>query len=117
MYTDVLVNAAILDMRTGRADEARAYLLEALEIDCTLYAEDHEIISTAYFNLACNEALAGNKAEAFRLLREAVDRKYPFDDLGTDDDLASLRGDPEFHAILEAHQQVLRDFEANKSED
>ena len=54
-----------------------------------------------YYNLACSFALVGEKDEAFRALRRAVQLGYrDWDHLKRDSDLKSLRDDPRFENLL-----------------
>jgi tetratricopeptide (TPR) repeat protein len=56
---------------------------------------------TVHYNLACSLALLGHGDEAFAALEAAVQRGY--DDgphLADDEDLAALRPDPRFQALL-----------------
>jgi len=80
---------AIPHLRAGRYDEARRILHEALE-------ENPGNPSTLY-NLACTEALAGERDRALELLDEAVtgDDRYR-EYARTDEDFASIRDDPRF---------------------
>jgi tetratricopeptide (TPR) repeat protein len=56
---------------------------------------------TAWYNLACSHALLGRPADALDSLRQAVRTGYNEARwMRADPDLASLRGHPEFHAIL-----------------
>jgi tetratricopeptide (TPR) repeat protein len=81
--------AASPHLRAGRYDEARQLLHEGLEAK----PGSPPLI----YDLACVEALAGEKDKAFELLHEAVAsderfRKYA----QTDEDFASIRDDPRF---------------------
>jgi len=59
--------------------------------------------STAHYNLACSLALTRRRAEALRELRRALELGYDdFRWMQKDPDLASLRDDPEFRALLPA---------------
>ena len=60
----------------------------------------------ATYNLACVEALSGNKDEAFRLLNVIV-ATHQFVDPSNDDDLASLRSDPRFEKLVTAFKKNL----------
>jgi tetratricopeptide (TPR) repeat protein len=76
-------------LRAGRFDEARRVLQEGLE--------EKPGSPPILYDLACAEALAGERERALELLNEAVTaderfRKYA----ETDDDLASIRDDPRF---------------------
>lgn len=58
------------------------------------------------YNLACVEALSGNKDEAFRLLN-IVAATHQFIDPSPDEDLASLRNDPRFEQLTAAFKKNL----------
>lgn len=60
----------------------------------------------ATYNLACVEALSGNKDEAFRLLN-AVAATHQYLDITKDDDLASLRTDPRFERLTTTFKKNL----------
>ncbi|MGQ9661518.1 MAG: TPR end-of-group domain-containing protein, partial [Kiritimatiellia bacterium] len=58
---------------------------------------------TIYYNLACAYALEGRLDEALSHLEQAVRKGFrDVEQMKKDQDLASLRGRPEFHKILEA---------------
>jgi tetratricopeptide (TPR) repeat protein len=76
-------------MREGRYDEARRLLHEGLE------AKPGN--ASILYNLACNEALAGETGTALDLLNEAVTTDERFREYAqTDPDFASIRDDPRF---------------------
>ena len=59
-------------------------------------------LNVAWYNFACGAAIAGHTDEAFRYLREAVDKGFVYaDTMSEDKDLASLRSDPRFTGILD----------------
>ncbi len=59
--------------------------------------------ATAYYNLACSLALSKRKADALRVLRQAVDLGYSdLDWMQQDPDLEVLKNHPEFRALLAA---------------
>ncbi|MEY3608914.1 MAG: hypothetical protein RLZZ447_1702 [Verrucomicrobiota bacterium] len=59
--------------------------------------------STAHYNLACSLALTRRRTDALRELRRALELGYDdFRWMQQDPDLASLRDDPEFRALLPA---------------
>lgn len=75
--------------------------LEGLAVDRRLVAARPED-SGAHYNLACSLALTGDVDGAFAALTRAVELGY--DDaefLASDPDLAALRADPRFTALLE----------------
>jgi Flp pilus assembly protein TadD len=57
---------------------------------------------TAHYNLACSLALCGQTVEALDALDEAVQHGYQDGaHLAADDDLATLRDEPRFRALVE----------------
>ncbi|MCI0567597.1 MAG: tetratricopeptide repeat-containing serine/threonine protein kinase [Acidobacteria bacterium] len=82
---------AIALQRAGRTQQAaEVYRLAAA------LTED----SDGMYNLACYMALTGDRSEAIRLLRRAVDLGDVDSYIERDPDLATLRGDPGFDAIV-----------------
>lgn len=80
---------AMPHMREGRYDEARRHLREGLAA--------RPGSAAILYNLACTEALAGESDEALDLLKEAVVADERFRGYAqTDEDFASIRGDPRF---------------------
>ncbi len=92
-YIDVLRCQGELLTRKGLHERA-------LQIDRRLVALVPEDCVVQY-NLACSLALAGEPREAVQTLRTALEFGYEdFDYLLVDNDLDSLRSDPEFQALL-----------------
>lgn len=77
-----------------RYDEAKALLLEGLEV--------HPGNASLLYNLACMEALSGGKDAALEHLAQAVSNPRFRGFAETDTDLDSLRDDPRFSAALES---------------
>ena len=76
-------------VREGRYDEARRLLHEGLEAK-----PGHPAI---LYDLACVEALAGERERALELLNESVAAEERFREYAqTDEDFASIRDDPRF---------------------
>jgi cupin domain len=74
---------------------ARAILEQGLEI--------HPEAAGLHYNLACLEAIAGERQAALSLLRTAVAHQAEVAEWAREDeDLAALRGDPEFEALTGA---------------
>jgi hypothetical protein len=82
--------------------EGRAYLDRYLEI-----MEKQEASDPAFliYQRACFAAVAKEREEALQLLRRAVELGYPTESMAWDQDLVSLRGDPEFDALISAAKQ------------
>jgi tetratricopeptide (TPR) repeat protein len=81
--------AASPHIRAGRYDEARRMLHEGLEAKSGSPA--------ILYDLACVEALAGEKDRALELLNESVAAEERFREYAqTDEDFASIRDDPRF---------------------
>jgi len=92
--------AALTDL--GHVLTALGRYEEGLEIDRELAHRAPEDSSVLY-NLACSLALTGHADEAFRTLERAILHGYAdADHLAEDEDLASLREDPRFAALLRA---------------
>jgi tetratricopeptide (TPR) repeat protein len=75
-----------------RYDEAKALLLEGLEL--------HPGNASLLYNLACAEALTGEKDAAFTHLAEAAKNPRFREFATTDSDFDSLRDDPRFSEAL-----------------
>jgi tetratricopeptide (TPR) repeat protein len=81
---------ALPHVASGDYDTARTMLEEALT------EKDAAVL---HYQLACVEALAGNKERALAELQVAIDREARFrEHAAKDEDLASIRDDPRFPA-------------------
>src|SRR5262249_4510961 len=70
--------------------------------------------TNAYYNLACIEAIQGHKPQALDYLRKAVGKGFTsYQWLLEDGDLTSIRGDPEFNAIVELARSGAADDTGN----
>jgi tetratricopeptide (TPR) repeat protein len=90
---DVLFELGELYTQMGRIEEG-------LEVDRKLVKilPDNP---TVHYNLACSLALAGEKRKALKALETAFKRGFTdFNMLLEDDDLESLREEPDFRALL-----------------
>jgi tetratricopeptide (TPR) repeat protein len=97
---EVLVDLGELYTRTGR-------YREGLEIDRRLVKVIPDN-ATVHYNLACSLALLGQNEGAIKALRKALRRGFnDFKHLKEDPDLAGMRGDPEFEALLEMAPETL----------
>jgi hypothetical protein len=86
-----------------RFAEAEKLDLDVLERERRVLGPDHPINAAVLYNLGCCAALAGDRRKALRYLREAVAHGMSGEvarTMAKDSDLQSLRGDPEFEALL-----------------
>jgi tetratricopeptide (TPR) repeat protein len=91
----------------GNLETAREIFEKSLEIQHRALGSRSRRIGTAYYNLTCISALQGRRNEALRYLREAFDVGWTWAGVFEDSDLDSLRGDPEFEAMMEEMQERL----------
>ena len=82
---------------------------DLLEIRKRVLGDDHPDTARLLYNLACFEAVQGDRSMAMDRLRQAVDAGWWKADLMTEDsDLESLRG-PELDALIERVRQNAAD--------
>jgi mannose-6-phosphate isomerase-like protein (cupin superfamily) len=89
--------AGVPAIKDGRSDEAKALLLEGLEL--------HPGNTTLLYDLACVEALMGDDDEAIAHLEQSFANPRLREHARSDTDLDSLRDDPRFTAALTAPGQ------------
>jgi tetratricopeptide (TPR) repeat protein len=96
---------AIFELRRGQPEEAARLYRRALD---TL-GEPHEITNYYYvYNVACYQALTGQREPALANLRRAViDLGYTGAPLATDRNLGPLRGDPAIAEILAEAKRLI----------
>jgi serine/threonine protein kinase len=93
----------------GRYAEAEKLQLETIELERRISGPDHPSTALGVYNLACIKALAGEKEEAFTLLRQSLDHGLSTQTaqrIAQDEDLKSLHGDPRFDAIVTAGRNL-----------
>lgn len=88
---DACANAAVTMLRAGLRAEASAAAEHARSLTASAWG---------LYNLACYEALAGERDTALASLRRALDVGFADHLISTDSDLDSLRGAPEFEQIV-----------------
>jgi hypothetical protein len=96
-------------MEEGKYNLAEALDSQARDVAKRVAGPNDAVTATINYNMACLKAHLGDKNAAIALLADAVDHGFPpGDDLGieTDSDLASLRGDPRFTALVAHAKQV-----------
>ncbi|HET8948313.1 MAG TPA: tetratricopeptide repeat-containing protein kinase family protein, partial [Candidatus Polarisedimenticolia bacterium] len=96
-----LDNLANIYSVQGRYAQAEPLQREALEKDRRLLGEHHPLTLSLLYNLGCTAALQGNRSAALGWLTQAVDNGWTRgDQMATDEDLVSLRGDARFRALV-----------------
>ena len=85
----------------GHIAEARRIREESLEIAFRALEPGSRRLGIAFYNLACLLALEGRRDEALARLGEALATGWSWPGMFKDPDLDSLRGDPEFEALLD----------------
>jgi eukaryotic-like serine/threonine-protein kinase len=94
---EVLVNLARVEIGQGRFSKADSYFKQATAI----MQKTHGEIPVFFYDQACYSALLKDRNKAISYLKQAVargfDAKYK---IAHDPDLASLRSDPQFQAIV-----------------
>ncbi len=94
---------AIAYTREGRYEVAARIFQQAVAI---AEKNNDAVVKLAWYNFACAAAIAGRREEAFRYLREAIDKGFVYPDaIGGDRDLASLHSDSRFAALIEEARQ------------
>lgn len=96
---EACANLAVVMEKGGRSIEARSAADHAATLAGTPWG---------HYNLACYRSIVNDRAAALRDLRGALDLGFADALATTDPDLDSLRGDPEFDAILAEIDDRLR---------
>jgi non-specific serine/threonine protein kinase/serine/threonine-protein kinase len=91
---------AVLYLMQSRLDEAESLFRECFQRKRVVLGDSHPSTLKTAYNLACVVARGGRSREALDILAQAADHGMVFERIGSDPDLASLRGDPEFEAIV-----------------
>jgi tetratricopeptide (TPR) repeat protein len=104
---DSLNNIALVLQKRGRYDEAQPLYERALRIRVEKLGPEHAKVARVRYNMACLAALRGDRETALNQLRTAVEGGFLEESMLDDPDLASLRGDSEFEAILDGVRERL----------
>ncbi|HYC38938.1 MAG TPA: tetratricopeptide repeat protein [Chitinophagaceae bacterium] len=95
-YENASLNLGLLFHALQRYDSAIVHIRRAISLDTTR--------ANNYFRLACSYALNNQPAEAVASLRKALEKGYKnFDALVNDPDLAGLKGNAEYEALLDKY--------------
>jgi tetratricopeptide (TPR) repeat protein len=92
----------------GNYEESLRYFERAHEVRKQVFGAGHLALGWNSYDRACVLARQGRRAAALGALREAVAVGWASDLIASDRDLASLRGDPDFEAIVEDVQSSPR---------
>ena len=97
---------AVVHMNLGRHDEAEQLYLEVLQTRRRILGDRHPGTAGTLYNLACLQALSGDREQALSWLRQSVDAGLAQGDwMAQDTDLELLHGTPEFEQLVEAARQ------------
>jgi eukaryotic-like serine/threonine-protein kinase len=96
-----LESIGFLEYRAGHHARARELYERALAINHRAYGDGHPRLARSLYNLACLASLARDRERALDYLRRALESDFRAPIIFTDPDLDTLRGDPEFEAIIE----------------
>jgi non-specific serine/threonine protein kinase/serine/threonine-protein kinase len=97
----VALSLGYVEYDAGNHDKARQHFERALESSRAVFDPGHEALVGPLYSLARLSALSGDRDSAIAELREAVECGLSRPELLDDPDLDSLRGDPEFEALVE----------------
>jgi hypothetical protein len=94
---------------TGQTAEARRLIRASIDMAGKAAGPRHRYVRRGYYNLACLSAKAGERDRALDRLREALDHGFAWGIIFDDPDLAGLRGDPMFEAMVaEVRRRIAR---------
>jgi tetratricopeptide (TPR) repeat protein len=88
-------------------EKGKQLLERALEIVRNVFGPDSRNTGAYYYNLACIAALQGDRESSLELFRQAIETGWTWSGVFDDPDLGSLRGDPEFEAMVEEFRRRL----------
>ena len=97
---EVLHVEAMIHVGAGRIAEAQRLLRASIDMAERTAGPRHRYVSRGYYNLACLSAKAGEQDHALGLLREALDHGFASGIIADDPDLAGLRRDSRFQAMV-----------------
>ncbi len=90
---------ALTLVHEGRYDEAEKQLRDGMQN--ARAANDRRLMGGLAYDAACVAAIAGHREDALAHLSEAMGYNWGSgDEVATDEDLKSLRGDPQFEALV-----------------
>lgn len=95
-----LYNLGNNNLRQGKYKTAEAFYSQALDIQTRVLGPDHPDTIATLYNLACAAARRGEKDKAIAILSQPVDFSGGDAEMDSDPDLASLRADPRFRALV-----------------
>jgi tetratricopeptide (TPR) repeat protein len=97
----VSYSLGLVEYQAGNLKESRRHLERALESYREVFGPDSAALAGPLYGFACVSALEGDRDRAIVELREAIDLGFANAAIFSDPDLDSLRGDPEFEALVQ----------------
>jgi len=98
----------------GEYDEALRWYRRALGIRNEIFGAGHPSAGWNLYDQACLQALSEDREGAIATLRQAMGVGWANHRIFKDDDLDSLKGDPEFEAVLEEVRARLSPMSASQ---
>ncbi len=96
-----MAGLAYHEYAVGNVELARELMERSLKTQIRLVGAKARRLGITYYNVACINAIEGNRSQALANLHLALDTGWSWRGVETDTDLDSLRGDPEFEAMAE----------------
>jgi len=96
-----LESLGFLEYRSGNYGRALQLYERALAINRRALGDGHPRLAHSLYNLGCLAALEGDKHKSLELLHQALESSFRSPIILSDPDLDTLRGDPEFEALVE----------------
>lgn len=95
-----MAGLAYHEYAVGNMGLAHELMERSLETQIRVVGPQARRLGITYYNFACINAIEGNRSEALANLKLALDTGWSWRGVETDTDLDSLRGDPEFEAMM-----------------
>jgi len=103
-----MAGLAYHEYAVGNMGLAHELMERSLETQIRVVGARARRLGITYYNLACINAIEGNRSKALANLKLALDTGWSWRGVETDTDLDSLRGDPEFEAMMAEIQRRLK---------
>jgi Tfp pilus assembly protein PilF len=107
---DLLTNIGYILWKTGQEEEAQKMFSQALKLNQNQLEQGNEYWALPY-NIACINAIQGNRGEAYKWLQKAIDAGWRFFRIGLRDPmLEDLHEDNQFKQMMEEVEAKVYDM-------